>query len=84
MRGCEWLDGRMDGKVVGRVVGGWWRMVGGWWEGDRRIVGGVVVAVGFLSCCNRDLRDRLVLPQRSQVSFRVVRGLSRFRSSDCW
>ena len=73
---------------MGGWNGGWWedggRVVGGWWEGDRRIVGGVVVAVGFLSCCNRDLRDRLVLPQRSQVSFRVVRGLSRFRSSDCW
>ena len=60
------------------------RMVGGWWEGDRRIVGGMVVAVGFLSSCNRDLRDWFLLPQRSQVSFRVARGLSRFRSSDCW
>ena len=40
-------------------------VVGGGW----RIVGGVVVEVGFLSSCNGDLRDPLVLPQRSQVSF---------------
>ena len=33
------MDGRMDGKVVGRVVGGWWRMVGGWLE-DRGKGGG--------------------------------------------
>ena len=72
MIGCEW----MDGKVVGR-------MVAGWWEGGGRIVGGVVVAVGFLSSCNGDLRDWLVLPQRSQVPFRVERGLSGFLSSRC-
>ena len=56
------------------------RMVGGWWEGDRRIVGGMVVAVGLLSSCHGDLRDRLLLPQRNQVSFRVARGLSGFLS----
>ena len=55
----------MDGKVVGRVVGGWWRMVGGWWEGGWRIVGRVVVVVGLLSSCNGNLRDRLVLPEKS-------------------
>ena len=95
MRGCEW----MDGKVVERVVGGrWegsgkmngrmeWKVVGGWWdgglEGGGRIVGGVVVALGFLSSCNGDLRDWLVLPQRSQVSFRVERGPSGFLLSHC-
>ena len=75
----------------GKMVGGWWegglkgggRLVGRWWEGGGRIVGGVVVAVGFLSSCNGDLRDRLVLPQRSQVSFRVARGVSGFLSSHC-
>ena len=71
------MDGRMVEKVVGRVMGrrmGGWN--GGWWEdggrvvgGGWRIVGGVVVEVGFLSSCNGDLRDPLVLPQRSQVSF---------------
>ena len=71
---------------AGRVVGGWWgdaeRVVGGWWEDggkmnvrvDQRVVGEVVVAVGFLSSCNGDLRDWLVLPQRSHVSFRVSRA----------
>ena len=60
------------------------RMVGGWWEGDRRIVGGMVVAVGFIWNCNGDLRDQLVLPQRSQVSFRVVRGPLGFLLSHSW
>ena len=67
----------------GKVMGGWWedggRVVGGWWEGRGR----VLVGVGFLSSCNGDLRDRLVLPQRSQVSFRVARGVSGFLSSHC-
>ena len=58
MIGCEW----MDGKVVGR-------MVAGWWEGGGRIVGGMVVALGLLSSCNGDLRDRLMLPHRNQVCF---------------
>ena len=40
-------------------------MVGGWWEGGGRIVRWMVVEVGFLSSCNRDLRDPLVLSQRS-------------------
>ena len=43
------MDGRMDGKVVGRVMGGrWegsgkmngrleWRVVGRWWEGGGRV-----------------------------------------------
>ena len=46
------MDGRMDGKVIGRVVGGrWegsgkmngrveWRVVGDWWDGGGRVVGG--------------------------------------------
>ena len=34
-------------------------------EGGGRIVGGVVVAVGVLSSCNGNLRDRLVLPKKS-------------------
>ena len=66
----------MDGKVVGRLVAGWW-------EHGGRKVGVVVVALGFLSSCNGDLRDWLMLPQRSQVSFRVERGPSGFLSSCC-
>ena len=31
-------------------------------------------SLGFLSSCDGDLRGPLVLPQRSQVSFRVARG----------
>ena len=66
---------------------GWWEIggtvVGGCWEGGGRIMGGVVVAVGFLSSCHGDLRDWLVLPQRSQDSFRVERGSSRFLLSRC-
>ena len=84
-------SGKRNGRVDWKVVGGWWegglegvrRLVGGWWEGGGRIVGGVVVALGFLSSCNGDLRDWLVLPQRSQVSFRVERGPSGFLLSHC-
>ena len=47
-------------------------MVGGSWE-DQGRGGGCREAP-----CNGDLRDRLVLPQRSQVSFRVARGPSGF------
>jgi len=39
--------------------------------------------LGFLSSCDRDLRDPLVLPQERQVSVRVVRGLLGFLSSQC-
>ena len=82
--GGWWEDG---GRVVGRWIGGCWEIdgmvVGGCWEGGWRIVGGVVVAVGLLSMCHGDLRDRLVFPQRIQVSFRVVRGPSGFLSSHC-
>ena len=90
------MDGRMDVKVIGRVVGGrWegsgkmngrveWRVVGDWWDGGGRIVGGMVVAMGLLSSCNGDLRDRLLLPQRSQVPFRVARGPLGFLSSHYW
>ena len=59
---------------------------GGWEGGGKingRVVGGMVVASGLLLSCNGDLRDRLVLPQRSQVPFRVERGLSGFLSSRC-
>ena len=38
---------------------------------------------GFLSSCDVDLTDPLVLPQESQVSVRVVRDLSGFLSSQC-
>ena len=31
-------------------------------------------SLGFHSSCHGDLRDPLVLPQESQVSFRIVRG----------
>ena len=36
--------------------------------------------LGFLSSYNGDLRDPLVLPQESQVSMPVMRGLSEFLS----
>ena len=39
--------------------------------------------MGFLSSCDGDLRDPIVLPQESQVSVRVVRDLSGFLSSQC-
>ena len=39
--------------------------------------------LGFLSSCDRDLRDPLVLPQERQVSVRVARGLLGFLSSQC-
>ena len=72
MVGGRWEgSGKMNGRVGWRVD---WRVVGDWWEDRGRIMGGVGVAVGLLSSCNGDLRDRLVLPQRSQVSFRVARG----------
>ena len=38
---------------------------------------------GFLSSCDVDLTDPLVLPQESQVSVRVARDLSGFLSSQC-
>ena len=37
----------------------------------------------FLSSCDGDLKDLLMLPQESQVSLRVARGFSRFPSSRC-
>ena len=40
--------------------------------------------LGFLLSYDGDLRDPLVLPQESQVSIRVARGLSGFLSSRCW
>ena len=39
--------------------------------------------LGFLSSCDGDLRDLLVLPQERQVPIRVVRGLLGFLSSRC-
>ena len=39
--------------------------------------------MGFLSSCDGDLRDPIVLPQESQVSIWVARGLSGFLSSRC-
>ena len=41
------------------------------------------VGLGFLSSCDGDFRDPLVLPQKIQVSFRVARGRSEFLSSWC-
>ena len=43
----------------------------------------VARSLGFLSSCDRDLRDPLVLPQRSRISSRVVRGTSGFLSTRC-
>ena len=37
--------------------------------------------MGFLSSCDMNLRVLLILPQGSQVSFRVVTGTSGFLSS---
>ena len=48
--------------------------------GCSRVEAGNLV---FLFSCYRDLRDPLVLPQESQVSIRVARGLSEFLSSWC-
>ena len=48
--------------------------------GFSRVVAG---CLGFLSNCDGDLRDPLVLPQRSQVSVRVARGTWGFLSSRC-
>ena len=48
--------------------------------GFSRVEAGNLV---FLFSCYRDLRDPLVLPQESQVSIRVARGLSGFLSSWC-
>ena len=53
-------------------------------EGESRgFSRAAVVSLGFISSCDRDLRDQLVLPQRSQVSFRVARGPSGFLTSRC-
>ena len=41
------------------------------------------VGLGFLSSCDGDFRDPLVLPQKIQVSFRVARGRLGFLSSWC-
>ena len=41
------------------------------------------VGLGFLSSCDGDFRDPLVLPQKIQVSFRVATGTSGFLSSHC-
>ena len=41
----------------------------------------VAQSLGFLSSCDGDLRDPLVLPQRSRVSSQVVRGTSEFLAS---
>ena len=46
--------------------------------GFSRVAAG---SLGFLSSCERDLTDLLVLPPRSQVSFHVARGTSGILSS---
>ena len=38
---------------------------------------------GFLSSCDGDLREPLMLPQVSQASFQFARGTSRYLSSHC-
>ena len=40
--------------------------------------------MGLLSSYNEDLRDPLVLPQESEFSTRVARGLLGFLSIRCW
>ena len=47
-------------------------------SGFSRVAAG---SLGFLSSCERDLMDLLVLPPRSQVSFHVARGMSGFLSN---
>ena len=47
-------------------------------SGFSRVAAG---SLGFLSSCERDLMDLLVLPPRSQVSFHVARGTSGILSS---
>ena len=42
-----------------------------------------VGSLGFLSSCDRDLRERFVLPQGSQVSFGVLRARAGLLSSYC-
>ena len=49
-------------------------------RGFSRVVAG---SLGFLSSCEGDFRDPLVLLQRSGVSSRVARGTSGFLSSHC-
>ena len=49
-------------------------------RGFSRVASG---RLGFLSSCDGDLRDLLVLPQERQVPIRVVRGLLGFLSSRC-
>ena len=44
-------------------------------RGFSRVAAG---SLGFLSICDGDLWDLLVLPQRIQVSFGVARGMSGF------
>ena len=41
------------------------------------------VILGFLSSYDGDLREAFVLPQESQVSMRIARGLSRYLSRRC-
>ena len=48
--------------------------------GFSRVASGIL---GFLSSYDGDLREVLVLPQESQVSMRVARGLSRYLSRWC-
>ena len=43
----------------------------------------VVVSLGFLLSCDRDLREALILPQGSQVSFQVVKGSAELLLSHC-
>ena len=49
------------------------------WDSSRIVTG----ILGFLSSCNGDVSEPLVLPQGSQASFGVSRGTSGFLSSCC-
>lgn len=55
-------------------------MIISWSRGFSRVVVG---SLGFLSSCDGDLRDPLMLPPRSRVSSCVARGTSGFLSRCC-
>ena len=75
--------------ISGGNVGFLWRQCSGKGphlalSGESRGFSRVLVGIlGYLSSCDRDLRDPLVLLQRSRVSFRDSRGTSGFLSSRC-
>ena len=53
-------------------------------KGEYRVISRVVAGhLEFLSSCDGDLTNPLMLPQESQVSILVVRGVSGFLSRRC-